>query len=124
MQEERASKFVDRGDSMDSNDSSAPSPPALHRMSSLYLHPEGQPLAGGLMPSTRQPKAVMNGDSDDDETRRLSAEEVRKAQEFCSLRRRSQSLGAVHQLASAAGTNKRAMLQALGLVLDSNERDM
>lgn len=109
---------------MDSNDSSAPSPPTLHRRSSLYLNPpEGQPLAGGLLPSTRQPKAVMHGDSDDDETRRLSAEEARKSQEFCSIRRRSQSLGAVRQLAPASGNNKRAMLQALGLILDSNVHD-
>lgn len=78
------------------------------------------------MPSTRQPKVVMHGDSDDDEGRRLSAEEVQKGQElgFGTIRHRSQSLGAMRQLSSASGTNKRAMLQALGLVLDSNVREL
>lgn len=103
----------DRGDSMDSNDSSVPGTPALHRRSSLYL-PSSKGHPAGLFPST---KTVQREGSDDGVCPRTSAEDVRESQEV-HIKHRSKSMGAI--VASAAGASKKAKLRALGLVLDSS----
>ena len=103
----------DRGDS---NDSSVPGTPALHRRSSLYL-PSSKGHPGSLFPSTREPNTVQREGSDDGVCPRTSAEEVRESQEV-HIKHRSQSMGAI--VASAAGASKKAKLRALGLVLDSS----
>lgn len=72
---------------------------------------------GSLFSSTREPSIVQRNGSDDAVPKRKSLE-VTETQEVSSMRRRSQSFGAI--ASSVPGVSKKARLQALGLVIDSS----